>query len=310
MSDKKSSFLNDLYDSKKKQLLGRDGAGWGKLGIFYFFFYVGLAGFFCAMLAVFMVLTPRDRPRYVSESSRMQTRSNPLTPGLGYRPQPDPGKNLIFVDKNGDVSDSNPYIKNLNQYLEIYYPKNVEMKGSSQGEQSGPDKFDINQPGDCTSQNNYGFSQGKPCVLVKMNKIVDFEPIPGASAEDKTEYESACQHNPDAIAVHCYGEYPADEDYIGDITYISENSHTTSCGAFETKWFPYRGKYNRQDVYQAPYIWVQFNKPKPNYLINVICRVYGENIYFDKKAGRGLTRFQIYVKDVPEQVSSRVAGEH
>ena len=33
-----------------------------KLGIFYFFFYLGLAGFFCAMLGVFMALSPRDKP--------------------------------------------------------------------------------------------------------------------------------------------------------------------------------------------------------------------------------------------------------
>ena len=52
-----------------------------KLGIFYFFFYLGLAGFFCAMLAVFMALTPRDEPRYSAEDSQMGTRSNPLSPG-------------------------------------------------------------------------------------------------------------------------------------------------------------------------------------------------------------------------------------
>lgn len=53
----------------------------GKLGIFYFFFYLGLAGFFCGMLAVFMALVPRDAPRYFSEESQMATRSHPLSPG-------------------------------------------------------------------------------------------------------------------------------------------------------------------------------------------------------------------------------------
>ena len=59
----------------------------------------------------------------------------------------------------------------------------------------------------------------------------------------------------------------------------------------------FRGKVDRQDVYQAPYIWVQFPNPKPNTLINVLCRAYSRNIYYDKKAGRALTRFQIYVED-------------
>jgi hypothetical protein len=65
-----------------------------------------------------------------------------------------------------------------------------------------------------------------------------------------------------------------------------------------------RGKLNRADVYQAPYVWVQFNNPKPNVLINVICRIYGKNIDFDKKTGRALTRFQIYVDDESKKTKS------
>jgi hypothetical protein len=105
---------------------------------------------------------------------------------------------------------------------------------------------------------------------------------------------------------------------------MSERGTSDKCGALETKWFPYkyeerefflfyfivvvycRGKSNRQDIYQAPYIWVQFIKPRPNVLINVLCRVFGQNIDFDKKAGRALTRFQIYVEDLP--LSSRKDG--
>jgi hypothetical protein len=31
--------------------------------------------------------------------------------------------------------------------------------------------FSIRNPGDCTSENQYGYTKGKPCVLVKMNKV-------------------------------------------------------------------------------------------------------------------------------------------
>jgi len=90
------------------------------------------------MLAVFMALSPRDRPRYFSETSRMRTRSNPLSPGLkmffrkcfifhfffllsglGFRPQPEVDKNLIFVQKNAPLGTPNPYVKNLDQYLQV-----------------------------------------------------------------------------------------------------------------------------------------------------------------------------------------------
>ena len=103
-------------------------------------------------------------------------------------------------------------------------------------------------------------------------------------------------------------------DNIGNITYISENGRSDRCGALDTKWFPYqydrifrhslskhgissRGKYKHHDVYQAPYIWVQFNNPKPHVLIDVVCRLYAENIQFNKIRAQASTRFQIYVND-------------
>jgi len=270
----------------------------GQIRNILLFFYLGLAGFFCAMLAVFMAVSPRDRPRYYSESSRMRTRSNPLSPGLGFRPQPDMEKNLILVDKNADNYENDAFIKNLNQYLAIYYWK------QDNDNRDETKKFTIYNPGVCKPENQYGYSSGKPCVLVKMNKIVNFKPIPGHQPEDNDAFQSAgCRHNPNAIPVYCYGEYPADVDNIGDIAYMSENFYDDRCGSLNTKWFPYMGKNERRNVYQAPYVWVQFRNPKPNVLINVICRVFAENIYFDRKASRALTRFQIYIKDLPESQS-------
>lgn len=70
-----------------------------------------------------------------------------------------------------------------------------------------------------------------------------------------------------------------------------------------------RGKENRKDVYQAPYVWVQFNQPKLDVLINVICRIYGENIDFDKKTARALTRFQIYVKSALKSEKRLIRSE-
>ncbi|CAF4705444.1 unnamed protein product, partial [Rotaria magnacalcarata] len=139
--------------------------------------------------------------------------------------------------------------------------------------------------------------------------IVGFEPIPGTTLDDEQSHTPPCKTKANAVSIHCHGEYPADEDSIGDITYYSEDGEDKQCGSLSTDWFPYEGKVNRQDVYQAPYIWVQFLTPKPNVLINVMCRVYGQNIHFDKKSGRALTRFQIYVKDSSKAVPSRQAGD-
>lgn len=38
---------------------------------------------------------------------------------MGFRPQPDIEKSLIFVDENAEHYENNSYIKNLNQYLDV-----------------------------------------------------------------------------------------------------------------------------------------------------------------------------------------------
>jgi hypothetical protein len=248
------------------------------------------------MLAVFMAVSPRDHPRYYSEASCMQTRSSPVSPGLGFRPQPVIQQNLILVDRDTKDYKNDAYVRNLDQYLTVSYSKNDNAVNK---------KFTIPNPGFCTLENQYGFAYGRPCVLVKMNKIFSFEPEPGYQSEDEDVFKSAgCRDNQNAISVYCYGEYPADVDNLGSLNYISENGNDNKCGSLDTKWFPYPGKNDRRDVYQAPYIWVQFNNPQPNILINVICRVFAKNIYFDRKTARGLTRFQIYIKDVAQAKSS------
>jgi len=55
------------------------------------------------------------------------------------------------------------------------------------------------------------------------------------------------------------------------------------------------GKDNGNDVYQAPYVWVQFTNLTPHVLISVECRIFGANIFYDKIAQRASIRFQLYL---------------
>jgi hypothetical protein len=80
--------------------------------------------------------------------------------------------------------------------------------------------FTINDVGDCNSINQYGFKIGKPCLLIKINKvcvffdnlnyqhlisqIVGFIPEIGRTDIDQ-KYESACTNIPN-IPVRCMGE--------------------------------------------------------------------------------------------------------
>jgi len=54
----------------------------------------------------------------------------------------------------------------------IKKPESDDDSAEEKGEKrKKPSKFTISNPGDCTNNTNYGFNEGRPCVLVKMNKV-------------------------------------------------------------------------------------------------------------------------------------------
>ena len=108
-----------IWNSRTKEFLGRDGASWGKVSLFYAIFYLGLGSFFIGMLAVFIQIMPKDKPTYYGESSVMNSRG--LNPGLGFRPQIDVEDALILY--NPQVYEDNTqghkkFVRNLKVFLE------------------------------------------------------------------------------------------------------------------------------------------------------------------------------------------------
>ncbi len=95
--------------------------------------------------------------------------------------------------------------------------------------QATPTKFTIRNPGGCTNATEYGFRDGRPCVLVKMNKVrtnqfekiilhlsqvVGFIPEPGCKVSEKEAYAKVCPDRKDAIGVHCHGEVIINKNQI------------------------------------------------------------------------------------------------
>ena len=119
---KKSSKLSGvgkfIWNSQTKEFLGRDGASWAKLSLFYAVFYAFLGGFFIGLLAIFASTMPADRPTYYGESSTMNIRG--LNPGLGFRPQIDVEDHLIAFnpENKNDADGYEKFVKNLNLFLE------------------------------------------------------------------------------------------------------------------------------------------------------------------------------------------------
>jgi len=166
----------------------------------------------------------------------------------------------------------------------------------------------------CISEEDYGYRHGKPCILVKMNRIYDWNPDPYSYDEIKNHtympkklvkditniwedkcaprgytssgYTSEGLYKPcpylNMAWLHCDGEDSPDKENIGPVTY-------TPFRGFPGFYFPYRN----QRAYLSPIVMVQLNSPVPGVIMNIECTVWARNIQHDRVKRRGLTHFEL-----------------
>ena len=183
---KKDGFGKFLWNGEKKEFLGRTGGSWAKIGLCYSIFYFFLASFFIGMLAVFFQIMPMDKPTYYAEESVM-AQKGPLNPGLGFRPQIDVEDNMINFNPTVYDKGYKQYADNLRNFLEAKYKDQegdlidcVDGQDYSgelrKGKSCKYDYKEIFGETNCTNENHFGYNSNKVCVLLKLNKIVDFVP--------------------------------------------------------------------------------------------------------------------------------------
>ncbi|XP_054029003.1 sodium/potassium-transporting ATPase subunit beta-2 isoform X4 [Dryobates pubescens] len=173
-----------LWDPRTRQFLGRTGTSWGLILLFYLVFYGFLAGLFALTMWVMLQSVDPHVPKY---QDRL------LTPGLMIRPRAE-GLDVTF-----NVSQSHtwlPYVQALHQFLEPYNDslqaaRNAPCVPGRYNEQ--PDDAVPNYPkracrfnrsalGACSGLGHagadwdYGYGSGRPCVLVKVNRVINFFP--------------------------------------------------------------------------------------------------------------------------------------
>lgn len=286
-----SGFGKFIWNSNTKEFCGRDGASWGKISLCYAIFYACLGSFFIGMLAVFMAIMPVDKPTYYGYSSTMNARV--INPGLGFRPQIDVEDSFIhfsttqYEGKNGYKQ----FLDNLQNFLDHKYkdqPEDDSVVPCGDGDDRRSDliagkscKYDYKKvfaESPCTKENKFQFGTSKPCILIKLNKIVSWEPKLSAS------YNSS-------IEIRCFGETSADKDNLKGITYHSEgNINSTEHGLLHKKYFPFYA----QKSYRSPFVFAQFDIPS-NTMVNIECKAFADNIDNDDRMNRrGMTKFTMF----------------
>lgn len=303
VSDDKAKLAANNMD-RKEGCLSRYWPMW-KPVIYMLYFSAGLVLFWGLLLWVFYQTLDNYTPK-------LQTAFIGSNPGLGFRPmrqEENPYSSLIWF-RHGAGGDWIDLKDNLDAFLAEYEPGFWANAGASQTkchkgrpplkkeEACEFNKEWLSDQGSdikCISEEHYGYYHGKPCILLKLNRIYGWQPIPYYNIteveqhpdmpkelkhhivktwEDKcrgTNDEQQCPEL-DMVWLHCDGEDAPDKENIGSVSY-------TPWRGFPAYFFPYWNQLG----YLQPIVMVQLKNPTPGVLINIQCTAWARFIKQDTR---------------------------
>lgn len=305
---------NFFYNPETGKVMGRSGLSWLKIIIFYIIFYFVVFGFFFMLIFGFLMSVKPNKPRLVGPDSVMKN-----NPGLGFRPRPQKDINgdssLIWYDRNNE--DEIKYFTNQLKKIVLDERNDTKYKGRKGKEcnlavKPGPNEFcnpygKDEYWGDCTPDNDFGYPQGSPCVLIRLNKIIGWEPAKNEGKDYKKteawihlsgemifeEVKKELMPNLEDVKkfvwLSCDGQEWIDKTLIGSTVYYPKHRPGLS---IPNSYYPWT---TGQKGYIAPFVMVQFQKPTPGVLIQIQCTAYNENIKQDKQKGLGSVHFELFV---------------
>jgi len=166
----------------------------------------------------------------------------------------------------------------------------------------------------CVSSSDFGYFDGNPCVLFKLNKIFGWTPElyeisgdddnlqnqesvvpPGhKNLEEKSELNeyktyaaasvnstNSTDHGNPGVPITCIGENAGDVDNLGEVEFYPPQG-------FLANFFPFNG----QPGYQAPLVMMQARNANKGVVIQTMCKAWAKNIYHHKNDKAGSTRFE------------------
>ncbi|XP_041051650.1 protein ATP1B4-like [Carcharodon carcharias] len=213
------------------------------------------------MLSTISPYTPRYRDRVNN-------------PGVMIRPYLG-GFRIAF--NSSEESTWSHYVKSLHQFLEPYNDsiqafKNIPcspgqyfMQEKDESEERLACQFNRTMLKNCSGIEDptFGYSEGKPCLLLKMNRVIGYLPgkgkIPYVTCEFMKEKNNAIIHF-----------YPNN-------------------GTFDLMYFPYYGKLTHVN-YSIPLVAMQYENMEKNSEVSIQCKVNGpgikNDIFHDRFSGR------------------------
>lgn len=268
-----------IYNKDTGEVFTRTPKSWALIIIFYIIYYTCLAAFWAAMLMIFFQTLEEGKPKW---QSGIIGRS----PGLGLRPSQSEDlvdSSIIAFSAAQDDEEMLGYIERADDFLKEYQGSN----------------FDVQQSlGECAKA-GHGFTQGKPCIFLKLNRIYGLvhdyynssETFPAEldsfpqDLRDKVLSLPAAERN--QVWIKCRPEYPADVEGIKSIEYFPKSQ------GFPGKYFPYMN----QPDYKSPLVAVQFEPLRKGQLLHIECRAYAQNIGYNRRDRIGIVHLEVMLRN-------------
>ncbi|XP_078786234.1 sodium/potassium-transporting ATPase subunit beta-3-like [Oryzias latipes] len=263
--DLQGSWKDFFYNSRTGELLGRTASSWGLILLFYLIFYGFLAGMFCLTIWVMLQTLDENVPRHQDRVA---------DPGLVIRPH---ATEIIY--NRTDPINYQQYIQQLHDLLQQYNDSIQERNDLCLvGEYTDQDQGSIKKVcqfkrsilRQCSGlpDTSFGYAEGKPCIIVKMNRVIGLKP----------------EGDP-------YINCTAKRDSPLQMQYFPPE------GRLDKMFFPYYGKKLQPD-YVQPLVAVKLLLTKDDYNIEqtVECKVEGSHLRNNDERDKYMGRVTFRVK--------------
>ncbi|XP_006632965.1 protein ATP1B4 [Lepisosteus oculatus] len=257
-----------LWNPETREFMGRSGKSWSLIILFYLALYSFLAAMFAACMCGLLWSISPYNPTY---SDRVVPPGMMMSPSLN-------GFDISF--NASDRSSWEKYTEALQSYLRPYNDSLQEERNIDCRDKEDYFRQDFQPESaerkacwfkrswlkECSGVQDpdFGYSQGKPCVVLKMNRILGYLPGEGT-----------------AINVTCHAQKGGPEN-LGDIQFYPDN-------VFSKKYYPYYGKL-RHVNYTSPLVAVQLPSVQLDVPLTVQCKLNGKGIINDSPYDRFLGR--------------------